>query len=112
MPLLDKDRRILAFCLGFPHGDETWHDVSRQAAESLDRAGQRLHANQKKNRRGNFLPLSVGISYGGGQTHPKILQQDPRNKSVLEDIMKEPAFARLSGFTSGLSQILQVKILE
>jgi hypothetical protein len=91
----------VAVCVGFPRGDETWHDVRRQAANCLDEAGQRLHF--KKNRRGDLLALSVGISHGGGQTHPKVLGQDPRNISIVEDMLKEPAFSRISGFTSGLS---------
>lgn len=100
MPLLDNDGRILMVCLGFPRGTETWHDAMRQAADSLEKAGQKLHFHNK-NRRGNFRTLSVGISFGGGQTHPKILRQHPCNKRILDDLIKEPAFERLSGFTSG-----------
>jgi hypothetical protein len=103
IPLVDNEGRILAVCLGFPHGDETWHEVIRQAAKSLDQAGQTLHFGKTKNRRGDLRALSVGISHGGGQTHPKILRQDPRNKTMIGDMMKESAFLRISGFTSGLS---------
>jgi hypothetical protein len=105
IPLLDQEGRIIAVCVGFPEGDDAWPDVQLQAADCLDKARRLLHFKKKEqtNRRGTFLALAVGISHGGGQTHPKILTQDLRNKTILDNIMKEPAFSRISGFTSSKS---------
>ncbi|KAF8958751.1 hypothetical protein BDZ97DRAFT_1668082 [Flammula alnicola] len=44
--------------------------------------------------------MRVGISHGGGQKHPKVLKQTADNKPILDGLLKNKAFERISGFTS------------
>ena len=64
---------------------------------------------QQKNRRGAFRALAVGISHGGGQTHPKMLNQDDRNRDIIEGLLNDEGFQRISRFTAGSSAILKKK---
>ncbi|PPQ76637.1 hypothetical protein CVT26_012763 [Gymnopilus dilepis] len=103
MVIVDRKRRIIAVCLGKPENDETWEDTHRRAAEVLESARDRLYFQDKdlNHRRGGFPALAVGISHGGGQKYPKVLDQDKRNEEVFEEILENKAFQRISGFTSG-----------
>jgi hypothetical protein len=104
--LVDRKGRVVAVCAGRPRGDETWEDVARQASELLEAAGRKLHFGTtsswtaEDNRRGDFSTISFGISYGSGQGYPKAMKQDKRNKGVLEDLLNDKVFARISGFAA------------
>lgn len=95
-----------------PKNDPTWPSVQLKCANSLENAKKSLYFSkkQKNHRRGNFLALSFGISYGGGQQHPKHLEQDPQNEPILDKLRREEHFARISGHTAGLSSIPKNKI--
>ncbi|PPQ80230.1 hypothetical protein CVT25_003529, partial [Psilocybe cyanescens] len=103
MPLVDNKQRVVGICAGVPDKDNTWSEVHHHAAELLESARPHLSFNRKdkKHRRGNFSALSVGISHGGGQPYPKTLRQDARNEPILEELMKDKVFERISGFATG-----------
>ena len=100
---MDDKQRIIAICLGAPKHDETWEDVHRRAAEILESARDWLYFEEKdkKHRRGKFPALAVGISHGGGQKYPKVLEQDKRNEEIWDEILQDGAFERISGFSAG-----------
>lgn len=75
--------------------------MHQEASEILGVARDRIFFGNKINRRGNFSALSFGISYGGGQAYPRVLVQDRDNGEVLEGLLKEKVFARMSGFAAG-----------
>jgi hypothetical protein len=99
--IVDQKQRIIAVCVGRPNGDKTWENMHQEASEILGVARDRIFLGNKINRRGNFSALSFGISYGGGQKYPKVLVQDEDNGEVLEGLLKEKVFARMSGFAAG-----------
>lgn len=73
MLILDKDGRIIACFVGKPD-DPAWDsEVIPGACRAMDRAackGVAKGAFTKKDRvhrRGNFLSLTTGVSFGGGQ---------------------------------------------
>lgn len=95
--IVDQKERIIAVCVSRPEGDETWESTHQKGSEILGVAGDKIFFGNKANRRGNFSALSFGISYGGGQTHPRVLAQDRDNEEILEGLLKEAVFARMSG---------------
>ncbi|KAF9470234.1 hypothetical protein BDN70DRAFT_761783, partial [Pholiota conissans] len=52
--------------------------------------------------RGQFLAISAGISHGGGQNHPGLLSQTPRNRKVLHSLFTSLPFKRISGLTNDM----------
>ena len=100
LAIVDQKQRIIAVCVGRPNGDETWEGMHQEASEILRVARDKIFF-RKKNPRGNFSHLSFGISYGGGQKYPKVLAQDEDNEGILEGLLKEKVFARMSGFAAG-----------
>jgi len=71
--ILDKEGRIIAVLVGQPD-DPKWIDVVGDAAEvmpEVQRLGIDMELFADKNlrhRRGEFLAIPVGVSFGGGQT--------------------------------------------
>lgn len=69
MPITDDRLRVVGVCAGYPD-DSTWEATHIAAAEAIDRARQAFRYFSEKwirHRRGDFLALAVGVSYGGGQ---------------------------------------------
>lgn len=71
--ILDKDNRIIAVLVGQPD-DPFWKDEVKAAAKVMQEA-ERLGADSDlfaekslHHRRGEFLALPAGVSFGGGQT--------------------------------------------
>jgi hypothetical protein len=70
--ILDVHGRIIAILLGRPE-DPAWDDVIRDAVEAMRRARRAGRASgafrpkDEVHRRGHFLALSCGVSFGGGQ---------------------------------------------
>ena len=103
MPILDNDQRVIGVGAGKPKNDETWDDVHCRAASLLENARHKLHfdAKERQSRRGKFPAINVGISHGGGQPYPKTLEQNPKNAPILEELMADDCFQRISGFAAG-----------
>lgn len=101
MPILDREGRLVAILAGCPN-DDSWPDLSRQAAEMLERARRtcKIPAKAGHHRRGHFTALRCGVSHGGGQTLPGNLQNDFPNDEVLAQLNQKPPFIRLSGFAT------------
>ncbi|PPR04903.1 hypothetical protein CVT26_012726, partial [Gymnopilus dilepis] len=102
-PIIDGEGRVVGVYAGVPKNDETWDDVHHRAASLLEDARGHLTFEKKETngRRGKFPAINVGISHGGGQPHPKVLQQADGNKKVLEELVHDRAFERISGFATG-----------
>jgi hypothetical protein len=104
-------QRVVGVCAGAPDNDETWLGVHQRAAEILESARPKLSFDkkEKKHRRGKFPAIAIGISHGGGQPYPMILDQDPRNELILEELMRDKAFERISGFATGEPRLFSYK---
>lgn len=72
MFILDSQDRITVMCVGHPDAEE-WSDVCQDAAGLLGQVREEglscnIFPNKYLNhRRGDFVALPVGVSYGGGQ---------------------------------------------
>jgi len=70
--VLDKEERIIAVLVGQPD-DPQWGDTINAAAEvmrEVERLGGSMDLFTEKNlhhRRGEFLAIPAGVSFGGGQ---------------------------------------------
>lgn len=73
LALVDSKGRIVAVLAGRPANDETWGPSMKKAAESMAEsreAGRRSNVfptSEDTHRRGHFVNLAVGVSFGGGQ---------------------------------------------
>ncbi|PBK79337.1 hypothetical protein ARMGADRAFT_857363, partial [Armillaria gallica] len=100
-PITDHDGHVIAMLAGQPN-DPNWNEVHEEAYESLEWLWKecKFSEEQCKHRHGKFGTLSVGISYGGGQTHPQNLHHNKANTMALTTLLNTLAFIRLAGFVS------------
>ena len=68
VPIIDQGQRVIAVLAGRPLDNEgsNWDQVV-QEAENAMRAARMNCSKQPEHRRGAFLALPVGVSFGGGQ---------------------------------------------
>lgn len=118
MLVLDTDDRIVAVLLGMPD-DPEWPDVVSQAVNAMARACRDARQHgwlPAAHRRGRYLALTTGVSFGGGQkvlfTSSRCywyswLIQRPGNlvnsrfyKRLIRRLLRNKAIRRLAGFQS------------
>ena len=63
--IVDQEDRIITVLAGRPH-DEGWDHVHMRMSAMLEAAAGDVRVS-RKDRRGNFIALSTGVSHGGGQ---------------------------------------------
>lgn len=63
--VLDAANRIMTVLAGRPRGDD-WEDMHTRMSSLMEHAGDQVQ-NARPERRGNFVSISTGVSYGGGQ---------------------------------------------
>lgn len=75
--MLDKEKRIIVSLAGRPRDNpasksKSWQDVVRGADSVITMQREEADIRPHRHRRGNFVALACGISYGGGQMvcHP------------------------------------------
>lgn len=64
--IIDLDDRVMTILAGRPHRQD-WDQVHARMSALLEQAGTNAHG-LRKERRGKFVSISAGVSYGGGQT--------------------------------------------
>ncbi|KAL1674014.1 hypothetical protein EV122DRAFT_282434 [Schizophyllum commune] len=103
VPILDKKRRVIAVLAGTPD-QKDWRAQHLSLADAIEAARPHLKFTtvQKKHRRGVFPAIAVGHSYGGGQTRPMPVSQEPSNTPILIALLTHIAFIRLAGFATGI----------
>lgn len=65
--ITDKDGRVICVFAGGPSGDASWSGVVQGAQVAMADAKRRLRFSGKRDRRGEFQTIAMGLSYGGGQ---------------------------------------------
>ncbi|KAJ7616999.1 hypothetical protein DFH06DRAFT_1012646 [Mycena polygramma] len=105
--ILDCEGRIIAILLGKPD-DPEWDEVVKGAAEALRearRAAQRHKAwFRRAHRRGWYLAITAGVSFGGGQRKPGNLKNSRTIRRILLKLLRNPYIRRIAGFqSSGLA---------
>jgi len=89
--------------LGGMPDDPKWNDLQLEASDLVEAARPRLVLQKgcHKHRRGRFPAMPFGISHGGGQPRPKVLNQHPNNRLVLQELVESESLSRISGFANG-----------
>lgn len=67
-PIVDAEGRVIASLCGHPN-DPDWESVHTQAANLMREAEPKIRRTEKnsQHRRGRFVALAAGVSFGGGQ---------------------------------------------
>ncbi|KAJ7486287.1 hypothetical protein B0H11DRAFT_1714182, partial [Mycena galericulata] len=104
--ILDADGRIIAVLLGMPE-DPDWPNVVNEAMKAMARARRsaRRHGwRPSAHRRGLYLALTTGVSFGGGQRRPGNLFNCRLRRRLIRRLLRNKAIQRLAGFqSSGLA---------
>jgi len=103
IPIVDSTTRKVMILLGGIPDDPKWNDLQLEASDLIEAARPRLVLQKGclKHRRGRFPAMPFGISHGGGQPRPKVLNQHPNNHIVLQELVKSESLSRISGFANG-----------
>ncbi|KAJ7439022.1 hypothetical protein B0H11DRAFT_2254143 [Mycena galericulata] len=102
--IVDAEGRIIAVLLGTPD-DEDWPDVVKEAQNAFARARRsaRRHGvwpHGPSHRRGRYLPLTSGASFGGGQKRLGNLRNSRYIRRLLRRLLRNSAIRRFAGFQS------------
>ncbi|KAJ7471582.1 hypothetical protein B0H11DRAFT_1729863, partial [Mycena galericulata] len=104
--IVDVDGRIIAVLLGTPD-DPDWPNVIKEAAKAMARARRRARQHgwcPSAHRRGRYLALTAGVSFGGGQRRPGNLVNSRFRRRLLRRLLRNKAIQRIAGFqSSGLA---------
>ncbi|KAJ7447606.1 hypothetical protein B0H11DRAFT_1744925 [Mycena galericulata] len=104
--ILDSEGRIIAILLGAPE-DPEWPNVVNEALKAMARARRRARQHgwsPSPHRRGLYLPLTAGASFGGGQKRPGNLVNPRWRRRLIRSLLRNKAIRRLAGFqSSGLA---------
>ncbi|KAJ7666307.1 hypothetical protein B0H17DRAFT_898850, partial [Mycena rosella] len=101
--IVDEQGRIVAVLLGRPE-DPDWDYVVRQAFKAMRHARCRARAagmwTAFSHRRGNYLALTTGVSFGGGQLRPGNLRNTRFFRRLIKRLLTNKYIRRLAGFQS------------
>ncbi|OSD05865.1 hypothetical protein PYCCODRAFT_1464571 [Trametes coccinea BRFM310] len=99
--ILDREERVIGALVGMPR-DEGWSGMVADVCVKFEAARGTLNAGAlREHRRGCFVALSSGISYGGGQTEPSNRAQPSQKQRVaVEGLLAHPGVQRIAGFGS------------
>ncbi|KAJ7434607.1 hypothetical protein B0H11DRAFT_1731584, partial [Mycena galericulata] len=104
--IIDNDSRIVAAFVGKPD-DPAWDKiVIPGASHAMDEASKQgietgaFSAKDRTHRRGTFLSLTTGVSYGGGQKMPGNLVNSRSKRRLIKRLVKNKYIQRIAGFQS------------
>ncbi|KAF8910495.1 hypothetical protein CPB84DRAFT_1672840, partial [Gymnopilus junonius] len=99
--LTDNEGRLVTVLAGRP-ADPSWHNVVSNVNTSMVHARVTGEENffYEKHRRGEFLAVAVGISYGGGQPKPGNLLLPPTKQEIVHELLNNSDIKWISGFQS------------
>ncbi|KAJ7271571.1 hypothetical protein C8J57DRAFT_1064738 [Mycena rebaudengoi] len=103
--VLDVHGRIIVILIGTPE-DPDWDEVIKDAIKAMKRA--RRHGARRglfktgdmRHRRGRYLPLHSGVSFGGGQQRPGNLVHGKEYRRIVKHLLKNKSIRRIAGFQS------------
>ncbi|KAJ7181397.1 hypothetical protein C8R43DRAFT_870092, partial [Mycena crocata] len=102
-PLIDAKGRVFACLAGRPRpndaGIDTYDDAVRAATELFETGAE--HATGD-GRRGNFVAVGAGVSYGGGQRRPGVLLNSSQNAAVCAFMVAHWSIQRIAKFSNGM----------
>ncbi|KAJ7173838.1 hypothetical protein C8R46DRAFT_892908, partial [Mycena filopes] len=104
-PLIDCKQRVFACLGGRPRPNQDGQDTY---AVALDAATDLFQSEGAKatgdGRRGDFVAVAAGISYGGGQRRPGVLLNSRANAAICATMVAHWAILRIVGFLNSLFQ--------
>ncbi|KAI0689947.1 hypothetical protein BC835DRAFT_1418109 [Cytidiella melzeri] len=86
------------FKITLTRGTALSHGPEKLGGSQLHHAKRRLRFTKKRDRRGWFLTIATGLSYGGGQTKPGLLRHSKHNQKVLQELLNNPNVRRVLGY--------------
>ncbi|KAJ7198440.1 hypothetical protein C8J57DRAFT_1635380 [Mycena rebaudengoi] len=103
--VLDVHGRIIVILIGTPE-DPDWDKVIKDAIKAMKRA--RRHGARRglfktgdmHHRRGRYLPLHSGVSFGGGQQRPGNLVHGKEYRCIVKHLLKNKSIRRIAGLQS------------
>ncbi|KAJ7429347.1 hypothetical protein B0H11DRAFT_1768404, partial [Mycena galericulata] len=102
-PLIDAKRRVFACLGGRPRpdidGQDNYDEVVRTATAAFASASEQATGD---GRRGDFVAVSAGVSYGGGQKRPGVLLNTRTNAAICAALVANWAIRRIVGFSNGV----------
>ncbi|KAJ7113739.1 hypothetical protein C8R43DRAFT_1138585 [Mycena crocata] len=102
-PLIDAKNRVFALLGGRPHRNQHGFDSYEAAITEATRLfDENSAAARGDGRRGDFVAVSAGESFGGGQERPGNLRNTKGNAAITAVMLASWAFKRIAGFTNGL----------
>ncbi|KAG6819939.1 hypothetical protein H0H93_007263 [Arthromyces matolae] len=115
--ILDKLDRGIAFLAGRPQTPD-WDRVVSGMAATMTNA--RLEAEGSgcvdpkdlRSRRGEFMAVPAGVSFGGGSQKPGNLNHSAWQRKVLNSVMKDKDVQRVAGFQSSCFASSAPKLYE
>ncbi|KAK0217789.1 hypothetical protein IW262DRAFT_1275064, partial [Armillaria fumosa] len=98
-PIVDREGRIVAVMAGQPH-DPSYSAACMEAHDAILREGAAANFCKLSNhRRGGFLVVNVGISYGKGQRVPSRLQNGAL-AAIINRLVGSEAVMRMATYAS------------
>ncbi|KAF8194926.1 hypothetical protein BJ912DRAFT_923826 [Pholiota molesta] len=112
-PLIDGNGTIFGVLAGTPRDALAWDAVHVAAAKAIDAARQKIRVPDKfrHHRRGKFPALPIGISHGGGQLRPSVLQNHA-NTPVLTKLFRKESLNRISGFVNSVFRTFAPRLCQ
>ncbi|KAJ7030152.1 hypothetical protein C8F04DRAFT_1211808 [Mycena alexandri] len=113
--ILDKHGRIIVVFAGVPE-DPEWPSVLAGAASAMKQAreeGLRTGAfslDDENHRRGSFIPVTGGISHGGGQKRPGNLAMPTARRRIFDKLRANKDIRRACGFQSSIFRAFGPKL--
>ncbi|KAJ7683303.1 hypothetical protein B0H17DRAFT_1205173 [Mycena rosella] len=104
--IVDQDGRIVCVFVGKPDDPEWDTKVIPGAFRAMERASRKglksgaLTELDRLHRRGNFLALTAGVSFGGGQKIPGNLVNSKPRRRILCALFRNKYICRIAGFQS------------
>ncbi|KAH9857331.1 hypothetical protein C2E23DRAFT_721296, partial [Lenzites betulinus] len=113
-PILSREGKVIAVLVGQPR-DANWHDVNTEMQEIMENARDAYQPPPQKagEGRGDFISMSTGISYGGGQTRPmNVSAKTELNANVMGSLRVQKPVKRVANFGNSAFQLFAPRLHE
>lgn len=103
--LVDEEGRVACPLPGCPDDDD-WGKVIADAERVINEVREEglgrnhFQAKDLHSRRGDFVVLATGVSFGGGQQRPGNLVHSAPRRRLLEKLLSNKSIQRIAGFQS------------
>ncbi|PPQ78576.1 hypothetical protein CVT24_002742, partial [Panaeolus cyanescens] len=104
--ITDSCGRNIGLLGGMPR-QKSWEDVQKDAAAAIRNSASLLYVPEEKrhHRRGHFISIPMGLSFGGGNPQPGMLRQHNQNTPILDKLVQHPALVSIVGHTDSLFKL-------